>query len=93
MKILFLFFLLNYYYWKREIYFLQKFIGIIFNFFFLLEYFVLFTLKKKYIYIFFLYKYIIKEYYINFKIKNIRPKIKLNINNYNYQDKKKKIFI
>jgi hypothetical protein len=94
MKILFLFFLLNYYYWKREIYFLQKFIGIIFNFFFLLEYFVLFILKKKYIYIFFLYKYIIKEYYINFKIKNLRPKIKLNINNYNYQNKcKKNIYI
>jgi hypothetical protein len=90
MKILFLFIILNYYYWKRNIYFVQKFLGIIFNFFFLLEYLILFILKKKYIYILLLYKYIIKEYFINFEIKNIKPKIKLNINTYNYKDKSKK---
>jgi hypothetical protein len=88
MKIFLLFFILNYYYWKRDIYILQKFLGIIFNFFFLLEYFILFILKKKYMYIFLLYKYIIKEYYINFKIINKKTKIKLKNNN--YQDNNKK---
>jgi len=91
MKILFLFFILNYYIWKRNIYFLRKIIGIIFSFVYIIEYFIIFLGQLKNIYTIYIYIYFFKEYNVYFKKKKIKynfsyKKIK-KINSYSIKQK------
>jgi hypothetical protein len=88
MKILFFFLLLNYYYWNRNISFLQKLFGIILNFFNFLEYLILFVFQVNCIYILLLYKFLMKEYYMNFNRKKYN--FKFYKHRYRYNEKKKK---
>lgn len=91
MKILFLFFILNYYIWKRNIKFLHKIIGIIFSFVYIIEYFIIFLGQLKKIYILYIYIYFFKEYNVYLKKKKIKynfsyKKIK-KINSYSIKKK------
>jgi hypothetical protein len=89
LNLLLLLFVLNNYYYKnkKKKNFIQKFLGYIYNIFFLFQYIFIFLLKNKYIYIYFLYKYLIEE---NKNIINVNEG-KNYIKNDVFLKKKKKI--
>jgi hypothetical protein len=81
MKTLLLFYKLNHYIVNSKVFFLKKILSIIFSSLFFLEYIILFILSSKYIYMFNLYKYSLKNTSITYKQKVI-------YNNYFYKKKK-----